>query len=44
MEKRRKKRKHRFWVVEIYETREEQGVFSNFLHELQLDDREYFFK
>ena len=42
--KKKKKRKHRFWVHEIYRKREEQGVFSNLLRELQLDDREYFFK
>ena len=42
--KKKKKRKHRFWVREIYKKREEQGVFPNLLRELQLDDREYFFK
>ena len=42
--KKKKKRKHRFWVREIYKKREEQGVFSNLLRELRLDDREYFFK
>ena len=42
--KKKKTRKHRFWVREIYETREEQGLFSNFLRELQLADRDNFFK
>ena len=42
--KKKKKRKYRFWVCEIYKKREEQGVFSYLLRELQLDDREYFFK
>ena len=42
--KKKKKRKHRFWVREIYKKREEQGVVSNLLRELRLDDREYFFK
>ena len=39
----KKKKKHRFWIREIYKKREEQGVFSNLLRELRLDDREYFF-
>ena len=40
--KKNKKRKHRFWVREIYKKREEQGVFSNLLRELRLDDRVFF--
>ena len=40
----KKKKKRKFWVREIYKKREEQGVFSNLLRELRLDDREYFFK
>ena len=43
-DRKKKKRKHRFWVREIYKKREEQGVFSNLLRELRLDDRDYFFK
>ena len=42
--KKKKKRKYGFWVREIYKKRKEQGVFSNLLRELRLDDREYFFK
>ena len=33
---RKKKRKHRFWIREIYK----QRVFSNLLRELRLGDRE----
>ena len=40
--KTKKKRKHRFWVRKIYKKREEQGVFSNVLRELRLDDRVFF--
>ena len=40
----RKKQKRRFWVREIFRQRERQGVFSNLLCELQLGDREYYFK
>ena len=30
---RKKKRKHRFWIREIYKQRDQQGVFSNLLRE-----------
>ena len=43
-EKNKKKREHRFWVRDIYKKREEQGVFSNLVHELRLGDKKYFFK
>ena len=42
--KKKKKREHRFGFRDIYEKREEQGVFSNLLRGLRLGDREYFFK
>lgn len=42
--KKKLKRKHRFWVRDIYKKRKEQGIFSNLLRELRLGDREYFFK
>ena len=42
--KKEKTKKRRFWVREIFHQRERQGVFSNLLRELQLGDREYFFK
>ena len=44
--KRRRKqaKKRRFWVREIFQRREEHGVFSNLVTELQLGDREYYFK
>ena len=31
------------WVREIFQRREEHGVFSNLVTELQLGDREYYF-
>ena len=43
-EKRKKVRKHRFWVRQILVERDRQGVFNNLLRELQFGDREYFFK
>lgn len=42
--KTKKRRKHRFWVRDIFKQREQQGVFSNLLRELRLGDRECFFK
>ena len=42
--KKKKTKKSRFWVREIFRQRERQGVFSNLLRELQLGDREYYFK
>ena len=41
---RKKRRKHRFWVREIFKQRDQQGVFSNLLRELRLGDRENFFR
>ena len=45
-DKRKKKntKKCRFWVSEIFHQREREGMFSNLLRELQLGDREYYFK
>ena len=43
-EKRKKVRKHRFWVRKIFRERERQGAFNNLLRELRQGDREYFFK
>ena len=37
-------KKRRFWVREIFCQRERQGMLSNLLRELQLGDREYYFK
>lgn len=41
---RKKKRRHRFWIREIYKQRDKQGVFSHLLRELRLGDRENFFR
>ena len=45
-EKKKKKntKKRQFWVREIFRQRAKQGVFSNFLRELKLGDRKYYFK
>ena len=42
--KKRRKENIDFGSVKFIKKREEQGVFSNLLLELRLDDREYFFK
>ena len=42
--KKKKAKKRRFWVYEIFRQRERQGMFSNLPRELQLADREYYFK
>ena len=42
--KKKKTKKRRFWVREIFRQRERLGIFSNLLRELQLGDREYYFK
>ena len=42
--KNKKTKKSLFWVCEILHQRKRQGVFSNLLRELQLGDREYYFK
>jgi len=39
---RKKKRKHRFWIREIYKKRDQQRAFSNLLRELRLGDREFY--
>ena len=38
------RRKHRFWVREIFRQRDQKEVFSNLLRELRLGDRENFFR
>ena len=42
--KKKKTKKDRFWVGEIFRQSEKQGVFSNLLRELQLGDKKYYFK
>ena len=42
--KKKKPKKRRFWVREIFLQRERQAVFSNLPCELQLGDREDYFK
>ena len=37
-------RKHRFWVREMYQKREQLGAFHTLARELRLHDREYFFR
>ena len=41
---RHKRRRHRFWVREIFQRRNEYGVFYTLMQELRLGDREYFFR
>ena len=41
---RHKRRRHRFWVREIFQRRNEYGVFYTLKQELRLGDREYFFR
>ena len=41
---RKQAKKRRFWLHEIFQRREEHGVFSNLVSELQLGDREYYLK
>ena len=42
--KKKKTKKRRFWVRAIFCQRERQGMFSNLSPEVQLDNREYYFK
>ena len=46
LRKRRKKvkRKHKFWVREIFQNRAQHGQFNTLFQELRLADREYFFR
>ena len=37
-------RKHRFWVREMYQKREQLGAFHTLARKLRLHDREYFFR
>ena len=41
--RKKKEKKRRFWVREIFQHRQEHGVFSDLVTELQLGDREYYF-
>ena len=38
------KRKHKFWVREIFRRRIQSGAFNTIVRELRLFDREYFFR
>jgi len=40
----KQRKKRRFWVREIFRRRNDQGVFTNLVNELQFGDREYYFK
>ena len=42
--KRKRKRKHEFWVRPTYQQCEQLGAFATLVRELRLGDREYFFK
>ncbi|CAH3176401.1 unnamed protein product, partial [Porites evermanni] len=37
-------RRHRFWVRQIYQKREELGAYHTLVQELRLHDREFFFR
>ena len=38
------KRKHRFWVRELFQQRAEKGAFNTLIPELKLYDREFFYR
>ena len=38
------KRKKRYWIRKIFQEREEKSLFTTLVKDLQLFDREYFFK
>ena len=40
----KKKRKKRYWMRKIFQEREEKSLFTTLVKDLQLFDREYFFK
>ena len=40
----RQRRKHRFWVREIFQRREQFGWYHTLARELRLSDREYYFR
>ena len=42
--RRKQTKKRRFRVRQIFQRREEHGVFSNLVTELQFGDRKYYFK
>ncbi len=44
IDKRKRRRKHRFRVRDIFKKRREYGVFNTLMQELRLSDREYFFR
>ena len=39
-----KKRKHLFWVRELFKNRVKQGAFSTLVQEMMLFDREFFYR
>ncbi|XP_002162517.3 uncharacterized protein LOC100197499 [Hydra vulgaris] len=42
--KRIKKRKHQFWVRELFKKRVQQGAFSSLVKEMKLFDKEFFYR
>ena len=38
------KKPKRFWVREVFKTRAAYGLYNNLVHELQIGDREFYFK
>ena len=36
--------KHKFWIINIYQNRDELGEYHRLVQELKLGDREYFFR
>ena len=40
----KKKRKKRYWMRKIFQEREKKSLFTTLVKDLQLFDREYFFK
>ena len=43
-EQQKNKRKHRFWIREIFKNRQNFGTFHTLVQELRLHDREFFFR
>ena len=42
--RRERKKVKRVWVRDIYKTREELGIYHTLVQEMQLGDREFYFK
>ena len=42
--KKKKRRKRKIWVRELFRKREEKGAFNNLTQEMKLADRECFFR